>query len=151
MACHPSGVTVDIVGLEASNHGRSCEKHKVCGSVVKEDSVVRFKVVQLARDVVNEANPEVEATAIAVYLVSGGVDTCRVGFLRRFLLKYKDEYDARLAQVTEVFSANSDSPSNRAKYHRNKGCAQAVLIEAEYRESTSPPSKKHKADNNNTK
>ena len=108
-------------------------------------------MVQLARDVVNEANPEVEATAIAVYLVSGGVDTCRVGFLRRHLLKYKDEYDARLAQVTEVFSANSDSPSNRAKYHRNKGCAQAVLIEAEYRESTSPPSKKHKKDNTNTK
>ena len=138
MACHPSGITVDIVGLEASDHSRSCEKHKVCGSVVKEDCVVRLKVVQLAREV-NEANPEAEATAIAVYLVSGGVDTCRVGFLRRHLLKYKDEYDARLAQGTEVFSADSDSPSNMAKYHRNKGCAQAVLIEAEYRESTSPP------------
>ena len=80
-------------------------------------------MVQLARDVVNEANPEVEATAIAVYIVSSGVDTCRVGFLRRHLLKYKDEYDARPAQVTEVFSASLDSPSDRTKYHQNKGCA----------------------------
>ena len=151
MACHPSGIAVNIVGLEVSNHGRSCEKHKVCGSVVKEDSIVRLKVVQLAWDVVNKVNPEVEATAIAVYLVTGEIDICKVVFLRRFLLKYQDEYDARLAQVTEVYSANSDSSSNRAKYHRNKGCAQAVLIEAEYRESTSPPSKKHKADNKSTK
>ena len=49
MACHPSGITVDIVGLEASNNGRSCENHEVCGCVVAPDVVVRFKVVQLAR------------------------------------------------------------------------------------------------------
>ena len=151
MACHPSGITVDIVGLEASNNGRSCENHEVCGCVVAPDVVVRFKVVQLAREVVNEANPNVEATAIAVYHVSGGIDTCCVGFLRRHLLKYKDEYDGRLAQVTEVFDEQSESPTDRAKYHRNKGCARAVLIEAEYRESTSPPAKRAKSSNDNDK
>ena len=76
------------------------EKHKVCGSVLAPDVVARFKVVQLACAVVNEANPATEATAIAVYHVTGGVDCCRVGFLRRHLIKYKDEYDARLAQIT---------------------------------------------------
>ena len=146
MACHPSGITVDLVGLEASDHGRSCENHEVCGCVVAPDVVVRFKVVQLAREGVNEANPSVESTAIAVYHVTGGVDTCRVGFRRRHLLKYQDEYDGRLAQVTEVFDAESECPSDRAKYHRNKGCARAVLIEAEYRESTSPPAKRSKTD-----
>lgn len=78
---------------------------------------------------------ETEATAIAVYVVSGGIDTCRVGFLRRHLIRYEEEYDARLAQVTEVFDENSESPSDRQKHHRMKGCARAVLIEAEYRET----------------
>ena len=107
MACHSSEITINIVGLEASNHGRSFENQKVCCSVVKVDSVVRLNMVQLLRKV-DKTNPEVEATAIAVYLVSGGMDTCRAGFTRRHLLKYKDEYDARLAQVTEVFSASSE-------------------------------------------
>ena len=87
MACHPSGMKVDIVGLEASNNGRSCENHEVCGCVVAPDVVVRFKVVQLAHAVVDEANPSVEAPSIAVYHVTGGVDTCRIGFLRIHLLK----------------------------------------------------------------
>ena len=34
MATHPSGVPADIIGIEASNHGRSCEEHDVCGSVL---------------------------------------------------------------------------------------------------------------------
>ena len=144
MACHPSGVTVDIVGINASDHGRSCENHEVCGSVLKDDVVVRIRAVQLARKV-DEANPDPEVTALAVYHVTGGVDNCRVGFLRRHLLKYKDEYDGRLAQVVDVFSEHSESPSDRAKHHRNCGACRAVLIEAEYRET---PKKKAKVDSN---
>ena len=90
MVCHSSGITVDIVGLEASNKCRSCKNHEGSGCVVASDVVVRFKVVQLACEVLNEANPSVETTAIAVYHVTGGVDTCHVGFLRRHLLKYKE-------------------------------------------------------------
>jgi hypothetical protein len=36
---HPEGVTVDIVGIEAGNRGRSCEEHDVCGLVLEENSV----------------------------------------------------------------------------------------------------------------
>ena len=53
--------------------------------------------------------------------------------------------------MTDVFDENSESPSDREKYRRNKGCAQAVLIEAEYRESTSPPAKRAKSSNDNDK
>lgn len=130
MACHPSGITVDVVGIYASNNGRSCEKHLVCGeAVVAPDVVLRFRSVQVK----NEEGKE--EPAIAAFHVTGGVDGCRVGFLRRHLLRYKDEYDGRLAQVIEVLSATSESPSDRAKHVRNKGCCQATLIEAEYRES----------------
>jgi hypothetical protein len=143
MACHPSGICVDIIGINASDQGRSCEKHDICGVVLAPDVVVRIREVQLAREVVDEANPAVATTALAVYHVSGGIDCCRVGFLRRHLLKYKDEYDGRLAQVTEVFGEKSASPSDKAKHHRNKGCARAVLIEAEYRDSpTKDPNKR---------
>ena len=134
MACHPSGVCVDIVGITASDNGRTCKKHKVCSSVVAEDVVVRFRKVQVEKSVHKDKALE-EETAIAVYHVMGGVDTCRVGFLRRHLLKYADEYDGHLAQITEVFSDKSESPSNRQKHYRNHGCARAVLIKAEYRES----------------
>jgi len=58
-------------------------------------------------------------------------------------LKYKDEYDGRLAQVIEVFGNDSASPSDWAKHHRNRGCCRVVLIEAEYRES---PRKKPRED-----
>ena len=140
MACHPSGISVDIVGILASDQGRSCEKHKVCGCVIAPDVVVRFRTVQLQS---KDGKPELETTAIAAYHVTGGIDACRVGFLRRHLLKYKDEYDGRLAQVVEVFDENSESPSDRSKHHRNMGCCRAVLIEAEYRDS---PRKKQRAE-----
>ena len=126
MACHPSGVTLDIVGITAKDQGRSCEIHECCGAVLEVDMVLRLRSVQVL------INGE-EETAIAAYRVSGGVDSCRVGFARRHLLKYKDEYDARLVQVLEIFNDKTENPSDRMKAHRNKGCCQVVLIEAEYR------------------
>ena len=142
MAYHPSGVTVDIVGINASDNGRSCKKHQVCGSVLAPDVVVCIRAVQLEK----EGDPDgvKEATALAVYHVTGGIDCCRVGFLRRHLLKYKDEYDARLAQVTEVFGEDTESPSDQQKHYRNKGCCRAMLIKAKCRDSLSPPAKKAK-------
>ena len=65
MACHPSGVTVNTVGINASYHGRSCEAHQCCEILLQEDTVVWYKVVQLERNP-DTANPEIEATAIAV-------------------------------------------------------------------------------------
>ena len=39
---HPSGILVQIVGTQMSCQGRSCEKHKICDKVLKEDVVVRL-------------------------------------------------------------------------------------------------------------
>ena len=38
---HPTGVQVEVVGITASNRGRSCEEHEVCGAVLEVDSVVQ--------------------------------------------------------------------------------------------------------------
>jgi hypothetical protein len=47
MAHHPTGITFDIVGIEAGNRGRSCEEHDVCGSILEENTVVRIRHVQI--------------------------------------------------------------------------------------------------------
>ena len=40
MACHPSGITFDVVGIRASSNGRSCENHECCGVALEEDMVI---------------------------------------------------------------------------------------------------------------
>ena len=42
MAHHPTGETVEILGLNQATNGRSCPDHENCGSVVKPDVVVRL-------------------------------------------------------------------------------------------------------------
>ena len=86
------------------------------------DSLVQFCQVHVLID-------DVEETALAVYLVSEGIDRHRVGFLRRFLVKHKKKYDGRLAQITDILGSELESPSDYHKYHCNKGCCHAVLLE----------------------
>jgi hypothetical protein len=121
MSFHPTGITVDIVGTESNTQGRSCEEHDICGSVLAVDVVVRFRKVQVIVD-------GKEESAISANLVSDGIDQCRVGFLPRHLLKHCKQYDGVLAQVIEVYSKDSASPTRRRKFHRNKGCCVASII-----------------------
>jgi hypothetical protein len=121
MATHPSGITVEIVGIECGQQGRSCEQHEICGSVIAEDVVVRFRKVQ----VIIKGKEE---SAIAAYLVSDGVDCCRVGFLQRHLVKHWERYEGVLAQITEVYAKDSDSPFKRKQFHHNHGVCVAAII-----------------------
>ena len=84
---HPTGIVVDIVRTEETSQGRTCDDGKTaCGSLLVTDSLVQFCQVQVLID-------GVEETALAVYLVSEGIDRYWVGFLRRFLVKHKKKYD----------------------------------------------------------
>ena len=74
MSHHPWGQTVEIFGIESPTNGRCCEEHTICGAVLTEDSVVRFRKVQV---IINKK----EESAIVVFWVSDGVDQCHVGFL----------------------------------------------------------------------
>ena len=119
---HPTGITVDVVGTNSADRGRSCEEHTCCGKeILKEDVVVRFREVQVLID----GNEE---TAIAAYWVSDGVDRCRVGFLPRHCLKHKAKYVGKLAQITDVYDEDSDSPTKKRLFHRNHGCCRAAII-----------------------
>ena len=119
---HPSGVVVEIVGLERGDCGRSCEEHDVCGSVVEEDTLLRLRKEQIVVD-------GVEETAVACYWVTDGIDRCRVGFLKRHMVKHARRFDGALVQVTRVLSDNPHL-SNKAerKKYSNHGCALAAVV-----------------------
>jgi hypothetical protein len=104
MATHPSGITVKVVGIEASSNGSSCEEHDVCGSILAEDVVVRLRKVQIVN-----AKEGMEETAIPANWVSDGIDCCCMGFLQRHLVKHSKHYDGALAQITEIYSAESET------------------------------------------
>jgi len=99
MAYHPTGETVEILGIRAASNGRSCEEHDICGSVIAEDIVVRIRKVQ----VVVEGKEE---PALAAYWVTKGINRCRVGFLPKHLVPRSKLYEGRLAQVTELYEDN---------------------------------------------
>jgi hypothetical protein len=55
-ATHPSGITVEIVGIEKGDRGRSCKEHKACGTVVEEDTLLHLRKEQILVDGQEEAN-----------------------------------------------------------------------------------------------
>lgn len=112
---------VDVVGINASNRGRSCEAHATCGNVIQLDMILHLRVVQI----LNDSNKE--ETAIAAYWVTDGIDRCRVGFLPRYAIKHSSRYNGRIGQVVELLM-ESESPAERKKSHQNLGVCRIVLI-----------------------
>ena len=110
MGLHPTGVVVNIEGINTSSNGRSCEEHKVGGSVLKLDSLVRFREVQI---IVKGK----EENALALYWVTDGVDCCHVGFLPRHMVKYKEAYDGWLVQVAEFLSESNICEIHARNHH----------------------------------
>jgi hypothetical protein len=66
--------------------------------------------------------------AVGVYWVTDGIDRCLVGYLPRHLIKFRDEYDGRVAQVVE-FLKLSESSSQRSRSHRNRGMCTAAFLQ----------------------
>ena len=121
---------IDIVGINASGNGRSCEEHKCCGRhVIAIDVVLRLRSVQVRVD-------NVEKPAIAANWVTDGIDRCRVGFLKA---KYaekegsREEYDGRLVQVVSICDKNSESLEDCAAVRKFYGCCKAAFTEVERR------------------
>lgn len=124
MAHHPEGYVVDIVGIAVGNRGRKCEHHKICGLQLYKDAVVRFRTVQVQYRIKEEP-------AIAAYWVTDGVDRCRVGFLPKRYIKFKDNFDGKLAQVL-TFARDSENAAIRQKSEDNCGICRAAIISADF-------------------
>ena len=109
MATHPTGETVDIVGISCGDNGHSCEEFPVCGDALKHDSLVHIQSEQMMIEAVEQA-------VMSIFWVTDGVDHCRVGFLLKHFLHHKPPYDGRLTPITQ-FLVKSDSPGDRAMSH----------------------------------
>ena len=117
-----TGVLFEIVGTKYSNNGRSCRHHRACGALLYEDALVSIRKVEVEISKIPEP-------ALAVYLVVDGRDTCRVGFLKKNLVKHSNLYVGKLAQVNEIYSDESASSIKKKINHQNGGCARAELLE----------------------
>ena len=104
MSHHPWGRTVEIFGIQSPQNGHSCKEHPICGRVLQEDLVVRFRKVQ----VLIEGKKE---SAIAAFWVSDGVDRCRVGYLPKYHVTHWKSLEGALAQITEIYTEDSNSPT----------------------------------------
>ena len=121
MSHHPWGQTVEILGIISPRNGRSCKEHPICGRVLQEDSVVRFRKVQVLID-------GKEESAIAAFWVSDAVDRCRVGYLPKYHVTHWKSLEGALAQITEIYTEDSESPTKRQKHYRNSGYTIGALI-----------------------
>ncbi len=70
----------ELLGLNTSNTGCSCEQHECCGKMVKHDDVIRFKLVAVVED--RSGKPFLEMIKGPV-LIEDGTEICTVGFLSR--------------------------------------------------------------------
>ena len=141
MSIHPWGQTVEIFGINSPTNGHKCEEHPICGHVLQEDVIVRFRKVQV---VIKEK----EESAIAAFWVSDGIDRCHVRYLLRHHVKHWKILEGCLAQIIEVYGDDAGSPTKRQKHHHNSGVAIAALISGPLLaspEQPSTPSKKCKS------
>ena len=65
---------------------------------------------------------------LAAFWVSDGVDRCRVGYLPKFHVTHWRSLEGALAQITEIYTEDSKSPTKQQKHYRNSGCAIGALI-----------------------
>ena len=118
----------EILGLKASNNGRSCERHTCCGSQVKYGNFVVFRLCQ----VTNELTDEDEDAIKVILLQEDGTEGCHVGFLSRFVVGNQDHRAKVLdkkAVVVELYEESEDKSLKKANL-RGYGVASFILLES---------------------
>jgi hypothetical protein len=117
----------DLLGLNASNNGRSCEQHgECCGKAVKADDVIRFKLA-VVEDVLGKPLDTIKAV-----LIKDGTELCTIGFLGRevaALPSQRSKYIDIFAQVIELYDDNENSIMRKKSSKRNAGMASIRLME----------------------
>ena len=78
--------------------------------------------------------------------LSDGVDQCHIGFLQRHHVKHWKQLEGVLAQIMEVYTGDSDSPTRHQKHYRNSGgvAIGAIISGPLLVAEPGSPKKKHK-------
>ncbi len=130
---HPSGVVLDVVGMNRGDRRRSCEVHPdSCGTaVLVDDAVIRIRKEQiLVEDFKVGKGKMKEEMALTVNWGSDGIDRCRVRFLPKAYIPHVKLWDGVLCQVVFVALADDSSSVIRRKYHHYCGYIRVVVISA---------------------
>ena len=123
MVFRGTGRFFEVVGINCSGNGRSCKDHSICGELLYDGALISIRSVS-----VRICNTTEEA--LAVHLFEEGTETCRVGFLKNFLVKHKKFYDGKLARIVEIFDPDDSTSSIKRKMSlKNVGCARAEIVE----------------------
>jgi hypothetical protein len=90
---------MDVVGIRAKNRGRSCPRHDCCGNHVEHGMKVKVLKEKM------KYRGDDEDDVLVVYLTSGGVVGCKVGFLGQHLATTRaDDYDRVILHIVKVYT-----------------------------------------------
>ena len=121
MSTNPAQEQIDVVGLDKANNGRSCDRHSCCGQSLQVGMIVSFSSVTVSINGRDEL-------AIAVHRVNDG---CRIGFLKKFMVRRSSIFEGVQARVIRILTADTSSTPevlDRAFHHHNYGSAKVVCI-----------------------
>ena len=119
------GSSVDVVGTADRQQGRNCAKHPCsCGQALVVGSYICFRKEQFAWQGAGIED------VLVVYSMFEGME-CKVGYLPKHLAVRADTYAGLCACIVEIYSSTSEVTAKRQKYHRNKGCCVAEIIDME--------------------
>jgi len=115
---------VEVVGIGESQQGRSCNKHRVCGSQLCEGSYICFHKTQFAWRGGDEED------VLDVFQLDSGIMGCKVGYLPKHLAARADPYDGLCVRIVEIYSSDRTHCASVAKcqkYHRGVRCCMATI------------------------
>lgn len=117
--CH-----LEIVGLHASNNGRSCSVHACCGDFLKVGNWLHF--VKCIKTVDSKLQD-----AIKYVCIVDGTDSCTAAYVPRYMVKTVSEKILNdfnsFVQVLELYDDN-ESSHKQWKSHFNKVMASCIFI-----------------------
>ena len=102
---------VEILGLLENGNGRTCPRHGNCGSQVVVGSLLLLLPV-----VITDSKNENEY-AIAAVILEGGNPTCTVGFMGREFHYFREQYENKSCQVSELLLDSTNSEHRRRAHN----------------------------------
>jgi hypothetical protein len=126
----------DILGLKASNNGRSCSQHMPCGSHLAAGDFVVFRATTVLDELTDEPEPAIKV----VRLLEDGTEGCTVGFLSRHIAADMHQSAAhvdRTAIVLELYEF-SEIMAVKKKSWRGFGTASFSFVASVKDEAEEP-------------
>jgi hypothetical protein len=114
----------DILGLKASNNGRSCSKHMPCGSQVSAGDYVVFRTATVLDELTDKLEPAIKV----VLILEDGTKGCTVGFLSRHIAADQQQSLAHVDRTAIVLELYEFSDVMALK--RRVGADSALLCSA---------------------